>query len=1668
MVPKLDPTQLPDGAAALAVNCQVSGGVLVPAGTPSPLVELGPGDVSAADYGAVSAITAAPVVQARTKICRPFEAMGQDWEASDASAWAESNSWLRIQVWAWVTVIEQEGVYAGRQYVVGYNSRYCRVDDVRYTDSGMFLLVHVPSFDATNAQDLKAGFLKLAAGREYTVHGPIFSLQFKGEKTAFGGPELGINIPPNPHYGDSQLPAGRVALTFDGKLYGALEVVSVRTLDWTRSIDQTAAEMVRNESLWGEQTIWEIDLNYREPERLHRYYIACPVDGDNREGPPSPLSEEVIVDPGELVTMRMNNPTKLVNLYRSATGGDDFRLLEEKRSITSTVDGVAVTDYEDRLYAPLGDVLPVFGNDPGLVSDQIFWHPAGFAVGFQNLEDDGERGPRALIWQSDVYRGWSWPEEYTIPVPEQIQRLVMTGNGVLVFGTASVWAVVGSSPETGAARRLSSGHPLVNPRSLARLGDHVYYATREGLAEASTSGVRVVTGGHFDQATWIALGLAGEPGTLTDDGIASDDPRLTALAEVWAGYGETEAAITAAVGDGRLVYGPLVFDFEEESAAVTLRDGGGSRWVSKVFEFDQRTVLDFARFYGTGTVSVRFWTDGVVRGPFTLAQRHDPDWTPAPIAVWCRRLQFELTFTGRVTRFEAETRVVRDASDEMVLTSAEVVCWRNLWFRWLGRGNWCAGKLGMQRAGSGDGGYLVFTPQGGGDSVELLEAGNGVFYLPRDMQRASYWHVDLTPDAVDQLVLLRRVTEVVQGGVINEVYDGGVPPWRRKRYQFVGRGWPTAFSGESTLASFPLHVYVDGSVGPTLTVTVVPGTQVRLSGLGAVELLEVDFGGYDEEVRGWTLWAESARMVGGEGLQLGDGERYRGQLVKFLDRGRWALYSIWLDAYPATLRLYSDGAATPAISATVGNGNVGYLPWVSEAAQWEVDLDTTARVRGLALVPWTREAVEGSVLDITAQDLLFPPWRHTIWQWNETKELKSVWVDTDLPTVPIDLYLNGTHVAGVRINSHVETPLPSGLRGQNLRIVFRTDDSTVNRVRIHTSETVSVGPEGLHISDRLSWRMLSVRGLEAIEWACGVMHADEYAGLSVVLLRGGVEVGAGQPGSGAAFRVDHGVGAGYDWTIDVRRESAGVSVPVAARGLSLMPWRTVEVGAQFSALHRESGIPEWYNSEWTFDGQRVPSSVLVQGSQSVTLSVMVDGGAVVEIPVTPGVETPLTGVPRGHTMRLHFGADDDTVEQVTVWTEADVMVTGAFERTPEQGLRMVPVVFPDAGSWACGIVKAGVYPVTLSLLDAAGLPLTDPASGQALGPITVADGGVFRVPEHARYGRGYVDVVGTDVRSVVLLPWRREAVEGSVIFGMRAETGIPAWLHTIYDFTEERRVQLRSFRVESSALPVSLTVDVGVDSVTDVVNHYQEGVFATEPLAANAVRFHFNGNDGLVTEVRLFGETVIPIEQQGIVIRNGGQVRNWRRLTLLFAEAGRFVVARIAATETATLRLSCDGVPQGTWERKDNGKGVEDNAFELGYLDTGRTWTLDVECMGRIDEVHLVGDVAVPVGQGSVVLRRQQQPFSWLHQSIVSATPVAFSSARVVAQVYPVYLRLFAEGSAAPAVSQAISSSLAVRLPRKSALRGWVLSVTDVHGLAIDDSLISEVGVASSMARLRQ
>jgi len=141
----------------------------------------------------------------------------------------------------------------------------------------------------------------------------------------------------------------------------------------------------------------------------------------------------------------------------------------------------------------LGELLTTTDYDPppaGL--EGLLLHPGGFLVGFKGN----------VLYCSEPYLPYAWPEKYQKPVSGTIVGIGIVGDTIFALTDGYPWLFSGTAPDQMTKIVHPKMAPCLSKRSIASTERGVFYASYEGLMQATTSGIDNATKDVFRPDQW--------------------------------------------------------------------------------------------------------------------------------------------------------------------------------------------------------------------------------------------------------------------------------------------------------------------------------------------------------------------------------------------------------------------------------------------------------------------------------------------------------------------------------------------------------------------------------------------------------------------------------------------------------------------------------------------------------------------------------------------------------------------------------------------------------------------------------------------------------------------------------------------------------------------------------------------------------------------------------------------------------------------------------------------------------------------------------------------------------------------------------------------------------------------------------------------------------------
>lgn len=227
-------------------------------------------------------------------------------------------------------------------------------------------------------------------------------------------------------------------------------------------------------------------------------YVYTRVTSFGEESEPSPISSDLVISPGNTVTLSgfVTAPAgrgyTTQRIYRSQTGttggANLYFIAERPDSAASYVDNLGPSAFAEPL--PSLDWNPPPAGLKGLVA-----MPNGIMVGYVGKD----------LYFSEPYRPHAWPEKYSLSANYDIVSLAVSGS-TLVVGTKG-WPelVGGSSPDTMTMERLELTMPCVNEQGMVDMGYSILYPSNDGLVMVQGGSPALISGPVFTRDQWLRL-----------------------------------------------------------------------------------------------------------------------------------------------------------------------------------------------------------------------------------------------------------------------------------------------------------------------------------------------------------------------------------------------------------------------------------------------------------------------------------------------------------------------------------------------------------------------------------------------------------------------------------------------------------------------------------------------------------------------------------------------------------------------------------------------------------------------------------------------------------------------------------------------------------------------------------------------------------------------------------------------------------------------------------------------------------------------------------------------------------------------------------------------------------------------------------------------------------
>lgn len=209
-------------------------------------------------------------------------------------------------------------------------------------------------------------------------------------------------------------------------------------------------------------------------------YAVTRINSEGIESQPSAVSDLVDLSTGGNVAMTFASysaPGGKIRIYRVGGTLTSFTLVEEIAGTSvNYLDNIADTAVEGTILSSQDNAVPT-GPMTSLIS--------AYAMLF------GAVG--STLVYTDPGAPEYWPAEYSIPFPSTISGLAAVANGILVMTRVETYLVSGTGPLVLSVQLLSGDQGCIDPKSVQVHKANAIWASHNGLAMSSGSGIDVIT-----------------------------------------------------------------------------------------------------------------------------------------------------------------------------------------------------------------------------------------------------------------------------------------------------------------------------------------------------------------------------------------------------------------------------------------------------------------------------------------------------------------------------------------------------------------------------------------------------------------------------------------------------------------------------------------------------------------------------------------------------------------------------------------------------------------------------------------------------------------------------------------------------------------------------------------------------------------------------------------------------------------------------------------------------------------------------------------------------------------------------------------------------------------------------------------------------------------------
>jgi hypothetical protein len=351
------------------------------------------------------------------------------------------------------------------------------------------------------------------------------------------------------------------------------------------------------------------DTSHASEYTVDRAYLYTFVSEWGEEGPPSPASEVVAIEPTQdaFLSDLEDAPAgdyqiTSKRIYRTVTGASGQATFQ----FVAEID-IATGTYLDTLRdEQTAEALPSLGWDTppddliGIVS-----MANGFFAAFKAGGKD--------VYFSEPNHPHAWPSEYIISVDYPIVGLGSHENSLLIATEGFPYLATGVTPEFMTLQRLLNRMSCVSKRSIVNVGGAIVYASSDGIVLNVGADITMLTKPYYTEEEWREVLPETMIGSFEDERLFVFSDNTTLIFDLDAQRSllvSNDVRIEGAYNDIEsdtlyMIQGSTITDWEGGSETKNLR------WRSKRFVFNRVSDFTTGRILSDGyPVTFRLFAEG--------------------------------------------------------------------------------------------------------------------------------------------------------------------------------------------------------------------------------------------------------------------------------------------------------------------------------------------------------------------------------------------------------------------------------------------------------------------------------------------------------------------------------------------------------------------------------------------------------------------------------------------------------------------------------------------------------------------------------------------------------------------------------------------------------------------------------------------------------------------------------------------------------------------------------------------------------------------------------------------------------------------------------------------------------------------------------------------------